>query len=237
MTNHVTCARYTTVFFDLDHTLWDYETSAKETLQELFDQYRLETLGIPAFDNFHQQFRVVNQQLWHLYDHGKIDSEIIRRERFKQILGHFGIVNEPVSLQLSSDYLNHCPRKGNLMPGAIDTLNYLAERYSLTVITNGFEDIQRIKLEAGNIAGYFQHIITSQKAGHKKPAREIFDFALSENAITADQAIMIGDNLATDIAGAKNASVDVIFYNPDRLEHQAEVNHEIHQLHELCSLL
>jgi putative hydrolase of the HAD superfamily len=233
----LTKTSYTTIFFDLDHTLWDYETSARETLRELYDHYLLNDLGIASFDDFHQQFRTVNQQLWHLYDHGKIGSEVIRAERFKQILAHFNVHEESVSQKLSADYLDLCPRKGNLMPGALQALNYLSKRYRMTVITNGFDDVQRIKLEAGNITQYFNHIITSQKAGYKKPAREIFDFALEENKIEAGAAIMIGDNLATDIAGARNAAIDVIFYNPDRLDHQASVTHEIRHLEELCSLL
>jgi putative hydrolase of the HAD superfamily len=228
---------YHSIFFDLDHTLWDYETSARETLRELYHQYQLHDLGVSRFDEFHHEFRQVNQQLWHLYDHGKIDSEAIRKERFKQILDKFSIQNEEISLKLSADYLDTCPRKGYLIPGAIETLDYLVERYPLTVITNGFEDIQRIKLEAGNLTGYFKHIITSQKAGYKKPAREIFDFALNQNGISSDQAIMIGDNLVTDIAGAKNASVDVIFFNPDQVIHEVKVKHEITRLDELCSLL
>lgn len=232
-----TATVYNTIFFDLDHTLWDYETSARETLNELFDQYDLMNIGVPSLEEFQQRFREVNQQLWHLYDHGRITSEVIREERFKQILGYFQ-VNEPeISRKLSADYLNACPRKGNLMPGALEVLKYLSQRYQLTVITNGFEDVQRIKLEAGNITHYFTHIITSQKAGYKKPAREIFEFALGANNITAEKVVMIGDNLATDIAGANNASIDVIFYNPDKLGHQALVTHEIHHLEELCTLL
>jgi len=228
---------YSTIFFDLDHTLWDYDASAHETLQDLYEQYGLRERGIHRFDDFHQQFKVVNRELWHLYDHGKIDSDAIRKERFKQILERLKVFDETLSINLSEDYLHICPRKGYLMPGALEALQYLVKQYSLTVITNGFEDIQRIKMEAASITSYFDHIITSQKAGYKKPAREIFVFALGENRIGSDQAIMIGDNLLTDIAGAKNASIDAIFFNPDKVEHSVTVKHEITHLDELCELL
>jgi putative hydrolase of the HAD superfamily len=105
------------------------------------------------------------------------------------------------------------------------------------VITNGFEDIQFLKLASGNLTGFFNHVVTSQKAGFKKPAREIFDYALSLNNIKPHQAIMIGDNLLTDIAGARNAGVDVIYFNPEGMPSEAEVTHEIRSLAELYALL
>ncbi len=228
---------YKTIFFDLDHTLWDYETSSYETLSELYDAHRLVDIGVTSLTGFVDVFRAVNGKLWHLYDHGKITSEVIREERFTQILGHFGVHDQKISTILSGEYLENCPRKSNLMPSVIETLRYLGQRYSLSVITNGFEDIQRIKLQAGNLVSYFDHIVTSQKAGFKKPAKEIFEFALSLNACAPHEAVMVGDNLATDIAGAKNAAVDAIFYNPDKLKHDVEVKYEIHQLDELCTLL
>lgn len=228
---------YKSIFFDLDHTLWDYETNSRDTLLELYHQYTLEAKGINTFEAFLENFKVVNGQLWHLYDHGKISSEIIRKERFKQILEKFNAYEENLSANLSEDYLYNCPKKGNLMPHTIEALEYLSKQYSLSVITNGFEDIQRLKLESGNINSYFDHIITSQKAGHKKPAKEIFEFALKTHSIEAAHAVMIGDNLLTDIAGAKNASIDTIFYNPDSIAHTEDVNHEINRLDELCELL
>jgi YjjG family noncanonical pyrimidine nucleotidase len=228
---------YSTIFFDLDHTLWDYDTCARETLHDLFVEYKLLERGIHRFDDFLQQFKTVNSELWYLYDHGKIDSDVIRKERFKQILERLNAYDEVLSGNLSEDYLNTCPRKGYLIPGALEALQNLVKNYSLTVITNGFEDIQRIKMEASNITSFFDHIITSQKAGFKKPAKEIFQFALGENRITSNQAIMIGDNLLTDIAGARNASIDTIFFNPDKVEHSATVKHEIVHLNELSELL
>lgn len=228
---------YSTIFFDLDHTLWDYETNARETLTELYDQHRLHELGVNAFDEFLNNFKAVNQQLWHLYDHGKITSEVIRSERFKQILEKSGIKHDELSLVLSEQYLNECPRKGHLMPHALEALDYLSDRYALTIITNGFEDIQRIKILSSKIESFFDHIVTSQKAGYKKPAPEIFHYAMSMNGIDSSACIMIGDNLLTDIAGAKNASIDTVLFNPDGLDHEAVVNHEIRSLKELCTLL
>jgi YjjG family noncanonical pyrimidine nucleotidase len=228
---------YKCVFFDLDHTLWDYETNSKETLLELYASYDLRLRGVYDFESFHERFKIVNTALWELYDRGEINSEIIRRERFKQILEHFSAYEEKLSADISNDYLHTCPKKCNLMPGAIETLNYLSDKYTLAVITNGFEEIQNTKLCSGKLQHYFKHIITSQKAGHKKPAKEIFEYAMKANSVVARQSIMIGDNLITDIGGAKNASIDTVFYNPDQISHTTEVKHEIRSLAELQNIL
>jgi YjjG family noncanonical pyrimidine nucleotidase len=225
------------IFFDLDHTLWDYETNSRETLQELFDAHLLQEKGVADFESFFQEFKRVNAALWELYDHGKIGSEVIREERFKQILEAFNAYEKKLSDDISHEYLYTCPKKGNLMPHAKETLTYLAERYRLSIITNGFEEIQNTKLTSGNLHQFFDHIVTSQQAGHKKPAREIFEYTLLKNKVSSGEAIMIGDNLITDIGGAQKASLAHVFYNPDKFNHNERVMMEINSLHELCSLL
>ena len=228
---------YKCIFFDLDHTLWDYETNSKETLIELHEQFQLIDHGILDVEKFSATFRVTNEKLWDLYDRGLIPSDYIRKERFRQILREFGTFDDDLAASLSYEYLENCPKRGNLMPYAIETLEYLSERYNLTVITNGFEEIQNTKLTSSNLHHYFDHVITSQKAKAKKPAREIFEFALQSNAIGAHEAMMVGDNLVTDIGGARNASIDVTFFNPFSVQHTEQVKHEINSLQELCSLL
>ena len=229
--------QYKCIFFDLDHTLWDYETNSRVTLHELYVHHELQAKGIHHFEDFLLQFRTVNQDLWDRYDRGLIDSEVIRKERFKTILASFHLHEEKLNHSLSADYLNSCPMKGFLMPQAIETLEYLSEHYMLTVITNGFEEIQKIKLMSGKLDHYFDHIITSQKAGHKKPAREIFEFALRTNDILHHQAIMVGDNPIADISGAKNARIDAVFFNPEKNTHTITTDYEIHSLEQLRQIL
>lgn len=205
--------RYKCIFFDLDHTLWDYETNSEVTLLELYNGYDLPSKGVTSFDDFLAQFKKVNAALWYQYDRGLIDSTVIRTERFKKILEPFFAYEEKLSADISRDYLHICPKKGNLMPHALEVLDYLTQHYRLTIITNGFEDIQHQKVRAGKIGPYFDHIVTSQKAGHKKPSREIFECALHLSGAKSDEAVMVGDNLITDIGGARNASIDAVFYN------------------------
>lgn len=229
--------QYTCLFFDLDHTLWDYETNSKETLLELFSAYQLAEKGVTDFDRFLAEFKRVNAELWVLYDAGKIGSEVIRAERFKKILSAFNAFEEKLCAELSHEYLYTCPKKGALMPNAISTLEYLSDKYRLSIITNGFEEIQNMKLTAGNLHPYFDHIVTSQHAGFKKPSREIFEYTLTKNNIAPSQAVMIGDNLVTDIGGARQASIDSVFFNHEQVSHEAEIHVEIHNLNELCELL
>lgn len=227
---------YKCIFFDLDHTLWDYECNAREMLMELHVAHRLADRSI-TFDDFHRQFSKVNFELWQLYDNGLITNDVIRTQRFKKVLAHFNVEDELLNSALSHEYLYGCPKKSNLVPYAKEVLDYLSAHYALTVVTNGFEEIQSVKLLAGNITHYFDHVITSQKAGHKKPAREIFEYALSVNKLRCDEVVMIGDNLITDIGGATNASIDTIFYNPAAITHSQKVSHEIRCLSELQQIL
>jgi YjjG family noncanonical pyrimidine nucleotidase len=229
--------QYACIFFDLDHTLWDYETNSKETLQELYTAYSLKEKGVTDFESFHREFRRVNAELWVLYDAGKIGSEVIRAERFKQILEVFKAFNEELCTEISHEYLYTCPKKGNLMPNAISTLDYLSSRYKMSIITNGFEEIQNLKLTAGKLHKYFDHIVTSQHAGFKKPSKEIFEYTLTRNSIVCHQAVMVGDNLVTDIGGARQASIDSVFFNHEQIKHDSEIHVEINNLNELCELL
>ena len=229
--------KYECVFFDLDHTLWDYEANSVETLVELYEQYDLKSRGIQSCESLSAQFRIVNTTLWDLYDRGSITSDIIRKERFKQILQAFHAYEEKLCKDLSHDYLTQCPKKGNLMPHALEVLDYLSADYRLSVITNGFEEIQHQKLKSSNLTSYFDHIVTSQRAGCRKPSCEIFNFALTSNGIKHHEAIMVGDNLVTDMGGASNAYIDTIFFNPEKNVHDSFIVHEINCLSELRQIL
>lgn len=229
--------KYKCIFFDLDHTLWDYNANAREMLTDLFDHFGLAEEGVHNPEAFVSIFHQVNDKLWDQFDRGMITGEVIRRERFERILTAFSIDDARLASALSEAYLLGCPKRCNLIPYAMDTLQYLSGRYDLTIITNGFEDIQATKLVAGNLHTFFNHVVTSQKAGHRKPAKEIFEYALRCNSIEPHQAVMVGDNLLTDVGGAINASVDSAFFNPAMITHDQPVTYEIKCLSELRDLL
>lgn len=229
--------KYKSVFFDLDHTLWDYDANSFETLAQLYLEHRInEKVGI-EFNHFHDSFQQVNLKLWDQYDRGFIDRDVIRHDRFKMVLSELGYEDSNLAFRLGDHYAVLSPTKRNLIPNTVEVLDYLLEKYPLYLVTNGFEEMQSTKVESGGIRKYFKEVVTSEKAGYKKPDKEIFDYTLRLGGFEKEDAIMVGDNLLTDMAGAFNAGIDSVFYNPKREAHQESVTFEINSLLELKSIL
>jgi len=228
---------YKCILFDLDHTLWDFEKNSEDTLRELFAHYDLAGRGISGFKYLHEVFVKVNTNLWEQHDRGYIGSDYIRNYRFHNVFTAAGLDDYPFSQKFSAHYLADLPKRKALIPHAFETLEYLHSKYAMTVVTNGFEEIQATKIASAGISHFFKNIVTSQRAGNKKPSREIFSFALAEAGHEHHHSIMVGDNLLTDIAGAIGAGIDAVYYNPGKVAHQEKITHEISTLHELTKLL
>lgn len=230
--------KYRHVFFDLDHTLWDFERCSGEALVELYGSYKMEDYGLFGVKEFVSSFETINKKLWELYNSGQIEREQLRKDRFAWVLADLGLPEEQVPSDLGEQYVSLCPQKPYLMPYAKEVLDYLAKKnYVLHIITNGFEDVQYRKMTSSGILGYFDQIVTSEKAGQKKPYRQIFDYALSSAKAERKESIMVGDNLQADIAGAKLAEMDHVFFNPNKESHREKIQHEISCLSELKSIL
>lgn len=228
---------YKCVIFDLDHTLWDYDSNCAEALLELYEKNELKKRGVTSFESLLGVFTELNTQMWDQYDMGFIQRDVIRYQRFHRILLALGIDDYHLSLSMSSEYVALSPTKKNLLPNAKAVLDYLDKKYKLIIITNGFEEIQSVKLSSSGIASYFDTVVTSETAGHKKPAKEIFEYALNANKLTPNEVIMVGDNLNTDIKGAHNAGIDSAYFNPGKKPHQHQMKYEISDLIELKSIL
>lgn len=228
---------YKHIFFDLDHTLWDFDRNSQETLEELFEFYSLKEYGISAFKDFLASYRKVNDKVWDLYRRDKISKQELRNIRFRETLLNFGIDHPELAEKLDRDYIGKCPYKTHVFPHTHEILNYLAEKYKLHIITNGFSEVQDIKLEHSRLNPYFIHKITSEAAGVKKPDPKIFTHALRVTEAKRTESIMIGDNLVADIIGARNVGMDQIFFNPDTVDHEIKVTHEIKSLNELTKIL
>lgn len=225
------------MIFDLDHTLWDYDKNCAEALSELYEIKKLKEKGIDSFDNLFEVFMEMNMQMWDQYDLGIIQRDVIRYQRFHRILLSLGVDDYNLSLEMSSEYVALSPTKKNLLPNAMNVLDYLRAKYNLLIITNGFDDIQATKLSSSGISKYFDSVVTSEKAGHKKPAKEIFEYAMAKGNYQPNDVIMIGDNLNTDIKGARNAAIDSVYFNPIKKQHKTDLKHEISDLIELKSIL
>ncbi|MFN2126911.1 MAG: YjjG family noncanonical pyrimidine nucleotidase [Anaerolineales bacterium] len=229
--------RYKHILFDLDHTLWDFNRNSMETLVELFDFYDLGRFNKFSSQDFTNKFREVNTILWDLYDRNEIDRYYIRAFRFQMILKQLGLKEEDIPPDISEVYLKICPTKGNVVPDTFEVLDYLKGQYKMHIITNGFDDIQDTKLNSSNLRGYFDKIFTSEAVGFKKPSKEMFEKAVEWIGTDKKACVMVGDNIETDIKGAINASLDVIFFNPDKILHELPVTYEITSLLELKNIL
>ncbi|SFF16105.1 YjjG family noncanonical pyrimidine nucleotidase [Thermoflexibacter ruber] len=229
--------KYQHLFFDLDHTLWDFEKNSEETLKELFDELALQELLKVDFPIFMQCFRKINHALWDAYNHHQTDRKTIRTQRFELIRKELDCPPSEVFEQMNHAYLERCPQKPHLIPHSLEVLEYLQSDYILHIISNGFEEVQKQKMQSSGILHFFAEIITSETTQYRKPSKEIFEFALGKIQTTKADTLMIGDNLTTDIAGANNAGIDAVFYNPERLIHNEPITFEITSLKEIKTIL
>lgn len=229
--------RYKHLFFDLDRTLWDFDSSALHTFERMYESHKLQTIGIADLDIFYQTYNEHNDKLWEEYRNGNLQKEILRDLRFRNTLQAFGINDEKLVHQLSYDYLYYSPRTVYLFPHTVEVLELLKSNYKLYLITNGFEEVQHIKINEAGIAGFFEKMITSEAAGAKKPDPLIFNYAMEQcNTLRAD-SLMIGDDLPVDILGAQDFGMDQVFFNPHKQKHTESPTYEISSLIELKDIL
>ncbi len=205
---------YKHLFFDLDHTLWDFDANAKETLGELYSIFDLNNRIQIDFEDFYPKYLFHNEVLWDRYHKGLISSEDLKWKRMWRTMLDFKIADEPLAREMSGKFLDILPTKKLLFPHTLEILNYLKEKkYALHLITNGFEKTQWSKLTNSGLTSFFTHVITSEGSNSLKPKKEIFEFAMDKARSTVADSIMIGDNLDADIQGAMNAGMDTIFVN------------------------
>ena len=206
--------KYKHLFFDLDHTLWDFDANARATLQQLHIDLDLVSKGIHDFDMFYQNYLVHNEKLWARYHNGYIKQEELRLKRMWLTLLDFKIADEALARQLNELFLQLLPGRTILFPDTKEVLQYLLDKgYRLHLITNGFEETQHSKLKYSGLAPYFEEVITSEGSNSLKPQKEIFDYALEKAGARVEESIMIGDSLEIDVAGAMNAGMDAIHVN------------------------
>ncbi|HEU5167596.1 MAG TPA: YjjG family noncanonical pyrimidine nucleotidase [Chitinophagaceae bacterium] len=206
--------KYRHLFFDLDHTLWDFEANARVTLLELYDALHLEQRGIHDFDLFHKNYLAHNEKLWERYRNGFIKQEELRVKRMWLALLDFKIGDEKLAKDMSIQFLDLLPTRTILFPYAIEILEYLNNKnYALHLITNGFEKTQHSKLKYSGLDKYFKEVITSEGSSSLKPNREIFDYAFQKTGASPSESIMLGDSIEVDIIGAMNAGIDQVFIN------------------------
>lgn len=203
------------IFFDLDRTLWDFEKNSQKALTLLYHDLKLDQ-EIGSFFDFFGTYKRINADLWKLYGSGKLEKNILRIKRFEDTLNHFGIYNEKLNQQLANGYVNTSPYQTELFPGTKEVLNQLSEKYQLHIITNGFKEIQAIKLENSGIRSYFDVIVCSEVVGKNKPAPDVFHYAMKNAKAEAKHSVMIGDDYLVDVVGAENVGMKGILFDPKK---------------------
>lgn len=200
----------TDVFFDLDHTLWDFEKNSSLTFERILKDHAVNV----SLEDFLEVYVPTNLAFWKLYREEKITKEALRYQRLKTVfdqLGHH--ISDDLIHSLSTEYINHLSSYNHLFPDTVEVLNYLRPRYRLHIITNGFQEVQEKKLMNSGIYHFFEHIVDSEMAGVKKPNPIIFELALDKAKVHPQKSLMIGDNLEADILGAKSVGFHTLHFN------------------------
>ncbi|SDB66529.1 putative hydrolase of the HAD superfamily [Flavobacteriaceae bacterium MAR_2010_188] len=217
------------VFFDLDHTLWDFDRNSELTFQKIFE---LNEVGV-EIKKFIEIYSPINLQYWKLYREEKISKEDLRYRRLKDAFdGLNHNIHDDTIDKLSVDYIEFLTTYNHLLDGTVDILKYLSKDYQLHIITNGFEEAQLRKMTNSQITSYFKTITNSEMVGVKKPNPKIFEFALEKAEANKEESVMIGDNFEADIEGALNVGIDAIFYN----YHLDSPREEIKTVHSLLEI-
>jgi len=221
------------IFFDLDHTIWDFDRNAEETLTELYEQYALQKLGLSSCAEFIEVYTANNHLLWAEYHTGKITKETLRSERFSKTFIQLGIHPDHIPQQFEDDYVRMTPTKTNLFEGSRKVLSYLQQKFDLHIISNGFKESTLMKMDRSALNPYFKNVIISEDVGVNKPHQAIFEYALQKAGASKKESIMIGDSLEADIIGAKSFGMQAIFFNPNKKEAPDYVDWQIQHLEEL----
>ena len=216
--------QYKAIFLDWDDTIGDWSTAEHKALQDIYVHYQLNRL-YPTFEDYLNAYKPYNLELWGRYGRGEITKDWLHLQRFLRPLQKeyrpaspdraqstdlFGD-KEDLAHEIGTEFLRLTNKYFCLIPNAEKVVKYLASKYSLTIISNGFKEVQYYKFEHSGLAKYFTHTIISEEVGINKPQPEIFRIALERNGITAAEALMIGDSYTSDIAGAKAADIDQLW--------------------------
>lgn len=222
------------IFFDLDRTLWDFESNSREALKEMFQALNLGKGGKVEEGFFVDRYLFHNDHLWDLYRADKVTKGRLRKERFRRSLADIGIEDSSIVNQASVVYVEICPKKTLLVDGAMDIVEALHGRYQLQILTNGFQEAQSTKMEVTGLAPFFEHVITSERASSRKPQPRIYEVAQNITGAKAEESLMIGDSLDIDVRGALSAGWKAIHYNCDGREHELT---SVNRLADLRALL
>lgn len=212
--------KYKHLFFDLDRTLWDFDKNSKEAICDLYQKHGLKSKLEVGFDEFFIEYKGINHELWAVYRMGQITKDELRLQRFHNTFREFNYNNPVLALSFNDDYVSLCSSKTNLIPHALEVLDYLKPNYVMHIITNGFVEAQQVKMDKSGLAYYFEEVIVSDGLGYKKPDKRIFEHAMKLAGATPENSIMIGDDYGPDVLGAKAMGIDQVYFTKELLKYE-----------------
>ncbi len=224
------------IFFDLDRTLWDFESNARSALTDIFHKYDLGK-GFRDPNEFFEIYNLHNERLWAGYRKGQLSKEILRSKRFELTLAEKKIRDPDLAMKAGEDYLLICPQKNILFEGTKEVLEYLQPKYQLHILTNGFKITQESKLKNCGLESYFQQLFTSETIGYHKPSQEIFRYAVNSLNARKSECVMIGDDPEVDIAGAADYGLQTILFDPEEKYFESPADFRVKTLLELKAIL
>lgn len=203
------------IFFDLDNTLWDHNKNARLTLEELFEDHKIqESFAIP-FNDFYEVYHEINEDLWIKIRDGIIDKDYLRKHRFYDTFLKFNLDDFELSQTFEHQFLDEIVKYNELVPSSLDILEYLKKKgYTIHIISNGFRDVTHRKVEESGIKAYITTITSADDVGVRKPNPKVFNYAINLAKATKQESIIIGDDWVADIKGAKDFGIDAIYFNP-----------------------
>ena len=239
--------QYKAVFIDWDDTIGDFVGAAKRALQEMYDKYELSDY-FASHEEFVSLYKPHNIELWDKYGKNLVTKAFLRVDRFLYPLLHGTKVASQIQSytalsalaeQMSEDFLHLTTKYFSLLPGAEELVRYLAKKYPLTVVTNGFIEVQYEKFDKSGLRNCFSHIVLSEEVGCQKPNPRIYEEALRMNGVSAEEAVMIGDSWNSDIQGAINAGIDQIWVrkSQDSLPEGQSATYLVQSLSEVMEIL
>jgi putative hydrolase of the HAD superfamily len=229
--------KYKHLFFDLDHTLWDFDSNSREALYDIYYSLSLADAGVNDFDLFHKLYLGHNERLWDKYRKGQMKVDDLRWKRMAVTLLEFKNGDESLARKMGISFLEILPTKKKLFPDTMEVLNYLTDKkYALHLITNGFEKTQHHKLKTSGIDHFFSEVITSEGSNSLKPHPEIFDYAILKTGASKKESIMIGDTPEVDVLGAREAGIDQIYVNHTGNQEAVKATYTVYSLKELMGI-
>ena len=223
------------IFFDLDHTLWDFDKNSDLTFFKILKKNEI-SVNVANFLNF---YHPINKKYWDMYRVNKVSKADLRYNRLSETFKKLNYkINDEVINQLAIDYIEHLSDFNHLIPDTLTVLDFLKSKYKMHIITNGFKEVQKRKLEKSNLIQYFETVTISEDVGEKKPNKLIFNHALKVANANAENSIMIGDNFNADILGALGVGMKAIYYDFHKTnEHERENVIIVKNLKEIIPIL